>query len=315
MEEKTLYLECYSGISGDMTVAALLDLGADEKKLRKALASLPLTGYRIEITEVGKSRIRAKDFNVCLDNDNHDHDRDYLYGHAHKHFHEEGHTHDGQHTHEAGHTHEGQHTHAEVHSHDHAHVHAQEEHHHGPHRGMKEIREILSAGALTEGAKERALAIFEVLAKAEAKVHGTTPEEVHFHEVGAVDSIIDIAAIGICLDDLGITKVITPVLYEGEGTVRCQHGILPIPVPAVAEIVSAYRIPLHRIGLQGEFVTPTGAATVAAMTTAWELPETYRMIRVGIGAGKREYEGPGILRAILIQEQEKTIGRNTQEGE
>lgn len=298
-------MECYSGISGDMTVAALLDLGADEKKLREALSSLPLSGYHIEIREVKKSELRARDFNVCLDTDNHDHDGEYLYGHAHRHTHREDHTHDRESSHEEGHTHD----------HDHPHTHNGEDHHHGPHRGMKEIREILSAGALTEGARQRALAIFEVLAKAEAKVHGTTPEEVHFHEVGAVDSIIDIAAIGICLDDLGITKVITPVICEGEGTVRCQHGILPIPVPAVAEIISAYQIPLHRIGLEGEFVTPTGAATVAAMTTAWELPETYRMTRIGIGAGKREYEGPGILRAILIQEQEKTIGRNTQEGE
>ncbi len=302
-----LYLECYSGISGDMTVAALLDLGADEKKLRKALSSLPLTGYRIEITEVKKSQIRAKDFHVILDTDNHDHDASYLYGHMHKHMDEQADTEYPKH------------------AHDQASTHSREMHHHAPHRGMKEIREILSAGAMTEGAKERALSVFEVLAKAEAKVHGTTPEDVHFHEVGAVDSIIDIAAIGICLDDLGITEVITPVLYEGEGTVRCQHGILPIPVPAVAEIVGTYRIPLHRMGIEGEFVTPTGAATVAAITTAWELPETYKMTRVGIGAGKREYEGPGILRAILIEEQEpdnklallqeKTIGRNTKEGE
>ena len=239
---------------------------------------------------------------MILDTENHDHDNAYLYGHAHKTMH------DGAHTHDGTHSHNGEYPRGE------AAVHSHEEHHHA-HRGMKEIREILSAGALTEGALEYALSVFEVLAKAEAKVHGTTPEEVHFHEVGAVDSIIDIAAIGICLDDLGITEVITPVLYEGEGTVRCQHGILPIPVPAVAEIVSAYRIPIHRIGLEGEFVTPTGAATVAAITTAWELPETYEMIRVGIGAGKREYEGPGILRAILVaprEIQERTIGRNTQ---
>lgn len=275
----TLYLECFSGISGDMTVAALLDLGADEQKLREALSSLPLSGYRIEITEVKKSGLRAMDFHVRLDTDNHDHDMAYLYGHtasahSHEHHGEEGHHH-----------HDGSHEHA-----------------HAPHRGMKEIREILSAGNLTEGARERALSIFSVLAEAEAKVHGTTPEEVHFHEVGAVDSVIDIAAIGICLDDLGITDVITPVLYEGEGTVRCQHGILPIPVPAVAEIVSAHGIILHKMSLEGEFVTPTGAATVAAITTSRTLPEAYEIERIGIGAGKRDYEGPGILRAMLVKE-------------
>lgn len=275
----TLYLECFSGISGDMTVAALLDLGADEQKLREALSSLPLSGYRIEITEVKKHELRAMDFHVRLDTDNHDHDMAYLYGHtasahSHEHHGEEGHHH-----------HDGSHEHA-----------------HAPHRGMKEIREILSAGNLTEGARERALSIFSVLAEAEAKVHGTTPEEVHFHEVGAVDSVIDIAAIGICLDDLGITDVITPVLYEGEGTVRCQHGILPIPVPAVAEIVSAHGIILHKMPLEGEFVTPTGAATVAAITTSRTLPEAYEIERIGIGAGKRDYEGPGILRAMLVKE-------------
>ena len=283
----TLYLECFSGISGDMTVAALLDLGADEQKLREELASLPLTGYRIEITEVKRSGLRAMDFHVRLDEDNHDHDMAYLYGHSasehphHEHQREEGHHHHGE---------------------------------HASHRGMKEIREILSAGDLTEGARERALSIFSVLAEAEAKVHGTTPEEVHFHEVGAVDSVIDIAAIGICLDDLGITDVITPVLYEGEGTVRCQHGVLPIPVPAVAEIVSTHGITLHKMPLQGEFVTPTGAATVAAITTSDHLPEAYEIERIGIGAGQREYEGPGILRVMLVKEKEiseKEVGRNT----
>ncbi|MBQ6442033.1 MAG: LarC family nickel insertion protein [Lachnospiraceae bacterium] len=293
----TLYLECYSGISGDMTVAALLDLGADEKKLRKALDSMPLSGYHIEITEVKKHEIRAKDFHVRLDTDNHDHDMAYLYGHNTAEHREHGHDHDETHHHD--HSHGG---------HDHAHA----------HRGMKEIREIFSRSSLTDGAKKRALDIFTVLAEAEAKVHGTTPDEVHFHEVGAVDSVIDIASIGICLDDLGITDVITPVLYEGEGTVRCQHGILPIPVPAVAEIISAHGIVLHRMPLEGEFVTPTGAATVAAMTTAKTLPDAYEILRVGVGAGKREYEGPGILRAMLVKEieiSEKNVGRNTQKGE
>lgn len=291
MKEQTLYLECFSGISGDMTVAALLDLGADEKKLLAALGSLPLSGYRIEITEVRKSGIRAKDFNVILDEENHDHDMEYLYGHTHMHEeHSDAHTH----THHAG---------QDAHEHSHVHHDGRETQEHSHvHRGIKEIREIIDAGALTPGAKERTLSIFRVIAEAEAKVHGTTVEEVHFHEVGAVDSIIDVAAMGICLDDLGVTEVITPVIYEGEGTVRTQHGILPVPVPAVAEIVSRYELPLHRMGLPGEFVTPTGAAAVAALTTGKTLPETYEIRRIGVGAGKRVYDGPGILRAMLIEE-------------
>ena len=278
MKQNTLYLECFSGISGDMTVAALLDLGADEEKLLAALRGLPLEGYRIEISSVKKSGILAKDFNVILDRENHDHDMEYLYGHTHE-VPEEEHGHH--------HGHDGEHTHHE-HRHDHE------------HRGMKEIRDIIEAGDLTPGAKERTLRIFSVIAEAEAAVHGTTVEEVHFHEVGAVDSIIDVAAIGVCLDDLGITDVITPVIYEGQGTVRCQHGILPVPVPAVAEIVSKHGIKLHRMALEGEFVTPTGAAVVAAVTTGTELPETYEIKKIGVGAGKRVYDGPGMLRAMLI---------------
>lgn len=293
MEKKSLYLECFSGISGDMTVAALLDLGASEEKLLAALSSLPLEGYRVEITEVKKSGIRARDFNVILEHENHDHDMEYLYGHTHDHSDEQEHHHHGEHEHPHGeHDHSG-------HG-DHHHAHAGHDHHH-EHRGLKEIQEIIEAGKLTDGAKERTLSIFRVIAEAEAKVHGTTVDEVHFHEVGAVDSIIDVAAIGICLDDLGITDVITPVIYEGQGTVRCQHGILPVPVPAVAEIVSRHGIRLHRMALDGEFVTPTGVATVAAITTETALPETYRILQTGVGAGKRVYDGPGILRAMLIE--------------
>lgn len=277
MNKNTLYLECFSGISGDMTVAALLDLGANEDKLLTALQSLPLAGYRVKISDVQKSGVRAKDFDVVLDHANHDHDMEYLYGHTHAESHDHGHA---------------------AHAHDHTHP---KHHAHHEHRGMKEIRGIIDAGALSDGAKARALSIFQVLAEAEATVHGTTVEEVHFHEVGAVDSIIDIAAIGICLDDLSITDVITPVIYEGQGTVRCQHGILPVPVPAVAEIVSRYQIRLHRMELAGEFVTPTGAATVAAITTGDALPKEYRILKTGIGAGKRVYDGPGVLRAMLIE--------------
>ena len=136
----------------------------------------------------------------------------------------------------------------------------------------------------------------------EAKAHGVPIEEVHFHEVGAVDSIVDIVAVAVCLDNLDITEVIVPFLCEGRGTVRCQHGILPVPVPAVANILEAHRIPIRFTEVEGELVTPTGAAIVAAVKTGAELPKQFVINRIGIGAGKRNYERPSLLRAMLIQE-------------
>ena len=275
---KTLYLECYSGISGDMTVAALLDLGADEQVLRHALTSLPVKGFDIKISRVKKSGLDVCDFDVLLDEDheNHDHDMSYLHGDDHV---EHVHNH-GQHAH-------GEHMHSHT------------------HRGMKEIREILTQADLTPRAYETAIRIFTVLGEAEAKAHGTTLEQVHFHEVGAVDSIVDIVSVAVCLDNLNIDDVIVPVLYEGGGTIHCQHGILPVPVPAVSNIVAAHGIRLALTGENGEYVTPTGAAIVAAVRTSDKLPESFVMERIGLGGGKREYKRPGILRAILIREEEK----------
>ena len=153
---------------------------------------------------------------------------------------------------------------------------------------------------MTERARELALKIFDILARSEAKAHALPPEKVHFHEVGAVDSIVDIVAAAVCLDNLDISDVIVPKLCEGKGTVRCQHGVLPIPVPAVANIMSAYALPVEFIDVQGEFVTPTGAAIVAAVRTSDKLPKTVRIDKIGLGAGKRTYERPSILRAMLL---------------
>ena len=269
---QTLYLECYSGISGDMMTAALLDLGADEKVLSEALESLPIKGFRTEVTRVSKAGLDACDFHVILDrqHENHDHDMEYLHGHSHDHSH-------GDHGH---------------HSHDHE------------HRGLAEILEILCRAQITDGAREKAVRIFEILAEAEAKAHGTSIEKVHFHEVGAVDSIVDITAAAVCPDNLQIDKVIIPVLCEGSGSVRCQHGVIPVPVPAVTAVTSKYSIPLHMTDVQGELVTPTGAAIAAAIRTSARLPERFVIEKTGIGAGKREYERPSLLRAMLIRETE-----------
>ena len=282
---KTLYLECYSGISGDMTVAALLDLGADRSVLDRVLKSLKVSGFATKISRVVKSGIDACDFDVVLDkeHENHDHDMEYLHGHHH----------------------EGQ---------ERNHVHGTgtaQDHHHHEHRGIKEIAYIIDHSAMTENAKKLALRIFEILAEAESKAHNVPVDQVHFHEVGAVDSIVDIVSVAVCLDDLDVTEAIVPVLCEGRGTVRCQHGILPIPVPAVANIVSANRLHLKMTEVEGELVTPTGAAIVAAVKTKDKLPKTFEIQKIGIGAGKRQYECPGILRAMIISEStEQAKGRN-----
>lgn len=264
---KTLYLECCSGISGDMMTAALLDLGADEEVLRKALKSLPVDGYEIKISRVKKAGLDVCDFNVVLDaaHENHDHDMEYLHGHQKEQ--REGHGH--------GHV-----------SHE--------------HRSLADILKLIEMGDLTPRAKQTASDIFCILGEAEARAHGVPGDQVHFHEVGAVDSIVDIVSAAVCLDNLEITDVIVEELYEGRGIIRCQHGMLPIPVPAVVNIVQKHHLNLRITDVEGELVTPTGAAIAAAIRTKERLPEHFSIQRVGMGAGKRSYACAGILRAMLI---------------
>lgn len=332
---KTLFLECNTGISGDMMVASLLDLGVEESVLRTALDSLHLSGYQIQISRVKKSGLDVCDFDVKLDevHENHDHDMSYLYGHLQEHLQDESHKHshvheevlDGCDTHEHRQEHhhkddmnehyheneEHRHEHShenEEHRHEHHHENVQENKchthgHHHVHRRLKEIIEIIEHSSITTRAKEIALRIFHVIAVAEAKAHGESIDMVHFHEVGAVDSIVDIVAVAVCLDALDITDVIVPYLCEGTGSVRCQHGILPVPVPAVANIVAEHQIALRLTNQVGELVTPTGAAIVAAIRTSERLPENFKIQKIGHGAGKRKYERPSILRAMLIEKE------------
>lgn len=300
--DKKLYLDCGSGISGDMFVAAMIDLGADPDALQKALDSIPTDGFFVEIGRVKKSGIDCCDFRVRLDDDceNHDHDMDYLYGSLapaagsgcscheepdreehHCHCHEEGY--DG-----------------EAH-----HCCRQEKDHHHPHRGLAEILPMIDACDMTETAKALARKIFRIIGEAEAKAHDLPLDEVHFHEVGALDSIVDVVAAAVTFDNLGIKEVIVPKLTEGTGTVRCRHGVMPVPVPATVNIVSAYKIPMELTGAKGEYVTPTGAAIAAAISTSHQLPPSFVIKKAGLGAGKRAYtDRSGILRAFLIQGEE-----------
>ena len=382
---KTLYLETSSGISGDMFVAAMIDLGADPEALERALNSIPADGFMVEISSVKKSGIACCDFNVILDaaHENHDHDMAYLYGPApvtaaapqeeehhchchedeeahHCHCHEEEEAHhchcheeeEAHHCHcheeeEAHHCHcheeeeehhchchedeEAHHCHCHeeeeaphCHCHEdeeahHCHCHEEEEahhchghggeephhhhehhHHHGRH--LAEIMDIIDATDMTDSAKALAGKMFRIVAEAESLAHHMPLEEVHFHEVGAIDSIVDIIAAAVTFDSLGITDVIIPCLTEGRGTVRCQHGVLPVPVPATMNIIEAYDMPLTIMEAKGEYVTPTGAAIAAAICTTHQLPKAFRIVATGLGAGKRAYtERTNILRAYLIE--------------
>lgn len=289
---KKLYLDCTSGISGDMFVAAMIDLGADLEALERALQSVSDDGFHTEVRRVKKSGIDCCDFNVVLDDlhENHDHDMEYLYGHDDSHCHGEEHDH----------------CHCDGEEHDHCHCHGEEHDHGHSHRGLAEIREIIAACDMTETAKDIAYDIFDVIAAAESAAHNLPPEEVHFHEVGALDSIVDVISAAVTFDSLGIRDVIIPKLYEGTGMVRCQHGLMPVPVPAVANIISAFSFPLEITEAKGEYVTPTGAAIAAVLCTNHCLPGTFTITQTGMGAGKRAYtDRPGILRAMVIETEQE----------
>ena len=273
MTKPTLYLECASGISGDMTVAALLDLGASQDKLLKVLHSLELGGADIAIARKSSHGIAGTDFDVRLpapEPASHEH---RLHGHGHEHG-----------------AHESHHDHGNGHGH--------------IHRHLGDICRIIDAGRMSSRARDLAKKIFQIVAEAEAQAHGIPVEEVHFHEVGAVDSIVDIVAAAVCIDDLDIGGCVVRGLTEGTGTVMCQHGELPVPVPAVANIAEVHRLPLRiREDVTGEMVTPTGIAIAAALRTSARLPPRFVIQKTGIGLGKREFGHPNILRAMLIQEQ------------
>ena len=275
---RTLYFECFSGISGDMTIGALLDLGADKHILLKAIDSLGIDGYKLKLSETQKCGITATKFDVILESESHEHNHD------HSHDHHEEHSHD----------------HHDHHHHDHDHHH--EHHHEHHHRGLNEITAIINNADITENAKKIALRTFDVLAEAEAKVHGVEKTQVHFHEVGAIDSIIDIVGIAVCIDNLKIDKFVCSKIYEGQGHVFCQHGRVPVPAPATLELAKKHGLMLKIIDVQGELVTPTGAALLCALKPKFGEFPSGSLLGVGVGAGTKDFEHANILRLYLIDD-------------
>ena len=266
-----LYFEMYSGIAGDMTIAALLDLGASKDKLVEGINSLGLDGFELLFERANKNEIDAYNFDVILQ------------GHEHHHHHHHDHDHHHEHSH---HSHEGSHDHE--HNHDHV------------HRNLEAITKIINSSYLNDNIKKNALGIFDIIGDAEAKAHGIDKSEVHFHEVGAIDSIIDIVGTCILLDDLGVENIYFSDLFEGHGYQMCAHGPMPIPVPAVANILSDSEITLNFIGEEGEHITPTGAAIVKYFYN--KAPESFKIKKIGLGAGNKDFEKTtNILRVMEIE--------------
>ena len=248
-----LYIEGAAGISGDMTVGALLSLGASREKLKAVLDSLKLGDeFSYVISEKASYGIAGTDFDVIL-------------------------------------------------PHHHHHEHAHHHHHHHEHRNLADVEAIIDRGEMSDRARSLAKKAFRFVAEAEAKAHGKPLDEVHFHEVGAIDSIVDIVSAAVLFDDLGETECVVTGLTEGSGTVMCAHGELPVPVPAVLNIAAATGVPLRVSDTKGECVTPTGIALAAAFRTRETLPAAYRVKGVGIGLGKRDYGRPAILRIMKIE--------------
>jgi uncharacterized protein (TIGR00299 family) protein len=279
---KTLYLDIFSGVSGDMFIAALLDLGVDARKLERELKKLGLGGYHLHVARRHKSGIEGVKFDVHLAEE-HDHDR------AHHHSHDHGHDHG--------------HDHAHPHEHEHDHDHSSHAHNHGEQRNFSEIKQLISRAKLSPWVKQKSIAVFQRIAEAEGKIHGLPAEQVHFHEVGAVDSIVDIVGAAIALELLGKPRVLAAPVTEGTGWVDCAHGRFPVPAPATLAILGARGIGVTQCDEPHELVTPTGAALLAEFVESFGVMENLVAEKIGFGLGARDNKTrPNVLRAVLGKE-------------
>lgn len=298
---KTLFLDCFSGISGDMTVGALVDLGVKPSTLEWELSKLDLGDFHMHFAREQRQQIEGVKFGIH-EGATHTHAQDEP---AHEHQHCCGHDHDHDHGpahHEPAepdhsHAHEHAHDHdqgTEVHDHDHDHEH----HHHAHGRSHGQIRALIEASELSPFVKKHALGIFQRIAVAEGKIHGMPSEDVTFHEVGALDSIADIVCACVGLEALGVEKVFVSSLHEGRGTIECAHGTFPLPAPATLEILVG--IPLSQIDEPHELITPTGAAIVAEFGSSFGPMPRMKSEKIGYGVGTRHLDSrPNVLRAVL----------------
>jgi hypothetical protein len=284
---KTLYLDLLSGISGDMFLGAMIDLGVDPAHLERELSKLGVSGYHLHATRQTKAAIAGVKFDVHLESD-HVHPTPAAHP-------EHGQAHAHEHTHADGSRHAHEHTHApddlESHAHHHGHAHG---------RTAAAIRDLIARCPLSPWVKERALAVFRRVADAESKIHGKPPEEVHFHEVGAVDSLVDIVGACLALEALGRPRVLASPVVDGRGWLECAHGRFPVPAPATLEILSARGIPFSQCEEPHEMVTPTGAALLAEFAESFGPMQGLAIQRIGCGLGTREHQSrPNVLRVVL----------------
>jgi pyridinium-3,5-bisthiocarboxylic acid mononucleotide nickel chelatase len=371
---KVLFLDCFSGISGDMTVGALVDLGVKPSTLEWELSKLDIGDFHMHFDRQKRKEVEGVKFGIH-EGATHTHDQDEPHDHGHEHHHHEhehghehchghhhgdehehghshSHTHSHEHTHEHSHgpgeththAHSHEHEHEHEHSHSHEHGHSHEHHHHHEHeegehahehhhehhehhahphghehdhdhgcevhehhhhhddhehgRNHREIRELIENSELSQFVKKHALSIFQRIAVAEGKIHGQSPEDVGFHEVGALDSIADIICACVGIEALGVEKIFVSSLHDGNGTVKCAHGTFPIPAPATLEILKG--IPLGQIDEPHELITPTGAAIAAEFGASFGPMPAIKTDRIGYGLGSRDLASrPNVLRAVL----------------
>jgi len=259
-----LYLDIFSGISGDMFIGALIDLGVDARELEHQLEKLKLDGYRLYVARRQNGGIGGVKFDVTLTG-NHDHHHDHGHGHAHEHAHR---------------------------GHDHS--------HHDGSRTFTKIEAMITRSKLSAWVKKKSIAVFRRIAEAEGKIHGLPPDKVHFHEVGAVDSIVDIVGACIALEMLGRPRVLAAPVVEGTGWIDCAHGRLPVPAPATLAILAGRGVSLTQCEEPHELVTPTGAAILAEFAESFGVLEGFVAERIGFGLGTRENKSrPNVLRAVL----------------
>ncbi|HVI09852.1 MAG TPA: nickel pincer cofactor biosynthesis protein LarC [Candidatus Binatia bacterium] len=285
------YLECFSGVSGDMFLGALIDAGVPAALLEQTVAALNI-GARLEVSRVSRSGISATKVDVWVDGEKDMPREEYWqkqeakpHAHAHEHHREHDHEHD------------------HAHAHDHAH-----DYDHG--RGLKEILQIISAASISESAKKTAITIFEHLGAAEAKIHSTNLENVHFHEVGAVDAMVDIVCAAVGAEALQVDRIVCSALNVGGGTVKCAHGAFPVPAPATVELLR--HAPVYSSGVQAELVTPTGAAIVKTLASGFTQFPEMKIEHSGYGAGSRDFPGhPNVLRLIVGDASSPTLAAHT----
>lgn len=266
---KTLYFDCFSGISGDMVIGGLIDAGGDPVHLETELKKLSMENeYELKVHKVIKNGISSTKFDVLLTNEVHDR------------MHEQSHNH--------------------KHSHDHHHEQSQSQSHHHSHdhRSYKEIVKLIESAGFSERVQRDALAIFKKIGEAEGKIHGVALEDVHFHEVGAVDSIIDIVGVAILLEQLEIVSIKSSAIPVGSGKIHIDHGIYPVPAPATLEILRG--IPIAGSDVKGELATPTGAAIVAVLAEEFSTLPSMKVQSIGYGAGTKSFPThPNVLRIII----------------